>query len=379
MDKVLRGLVIVILVLTVVSLFFANKVFGKRELLMKRNSVLEDQVVKIAKTIEAEDPKDVAAVEAQKDDSKVTERETTNPEKINVLDGYAAKLETQNLPTLNYDNDAKRGQLRSLYAVDAEGNYKISSLDGKPEMKGPGTMQEILDQMLDRAKVQQATLNKTRAELAKMREHVTTTVEEVNQLKTEGRASMKAAKDANDRATTAENAKVELEGKIAKLTSEKRELNAEIANLNGDVTRITEQKDAANEELAKANELVKELKDRLKGVSLNPGASSGAGAVSVASLTTGDKGKIVEANDEYKFVVIELDNAALTEMLGPEKSNPLPLIEMQVRRPGRKSAAGEFVTRIKLRQLLKGKNMVVADILSDWQQVPVEKGDVVFF
>ena len=38
---------------------------------------------------------------------------------------------------------------------------------------------------------------------------------------------------------------------------------------------------------------------------------------------------------------------------------------------------GPFVDA--LRQAVRGKNFVVADILNDWQQAPVEKGDVVFF
>lgn len=378
MDKVLRGLVIGILVLTIVSLYFANSLFSKRELLTKRNTALEDQIVKVAKTIEAADAADATVPEVQKDISEVTERELANPEKESVLEGYQAKLETQNLPTLNFDNTDKRLQLRSLYALNADGSYKNSALDGKPETKGPGTMAELLDQLFERAKVQQATLNKTRAELSKMRELTSKNVEEVNKLKADGRVSKKAAKDATDKAAELEAAKADLEAKITKLTAEKRELDAEIADIKGQVNTLTEEKNAINDNLAKANEMVKDLKERLKGTNLGP-MGSGEGATAVTSLTAGDKGKIIESNDEYKFVVVEFNDATMVEMLGPERQNPLPQLDLNVRRPGRKSAGGEFVTRIKLRQLIKGKNMVVADILSDWQQVAVEKNDVVFF
>jgi len=47
-----------------------------------------------------------------------------------------------------------------------------------------------------------------------------------------------------------------------------------------------------------------------------------------------------------------------------------------VRRPGEK---GEFVTRIRLRQTIRDKNIVIADILADWKQLDVQKGDVVYF
>lgn len=378
MDKVLRGLVIGILVLTIVSLYFANGLFAKRELLTKRNSTLEDQIVKVAKTVEAADAADATVPEIQKDISEVTERELSNPEKESVLEGYQAKLETQNLPTLNFDSTEKRLQLRSLYVLNPDGSYKISALDGKPETKGPGSMTELLDQLFERAKAQQATLNKTRAELSKMREMVSKNVEELNKLKTDGRVSKKSAKESAEKAAAAEAAKADLEAKITKLTAEKRELDAEIADIKGQVNTLTEEKSAINDELAKSNELVKELKERLKGTNLGPMAG-GEGGTMVTSLTAGDKGKIIECNDEYKFVVVEFSDTTMLEMLGNERQNPLPQLDLNVRRPGRKSAGGEFVTRIKLRQLIKGKNMVVADILSDWQQVAVEKNDVVFF
>ena len=93
----------------------------------------------------------------------------------------------------------------------------------------------------------------------------------------------------------------------------------------------------------------------------------------------GDKGKIVAVDDKLKFVVVELSDASMTEMLGEQRDRPLPQIELMVRRPGYKSATGEFITRIKFRQVLRQKNLIVADIQIDWQQAPVEVNDVVFF
>ena len=40
--------------------------------------------------------------------------------------------------------------------------------------------------------------------------------------------------------------------------------------------------------------------------------------------------------------------------------------------------AGEYVGRVKLRQAVPDKNYVVADIMGDWSQSPLEKGDAVF-
>lgn len=377
MGKLLRVLVVVILVLSVVALFFANKLFAKKEILSKRLNVLEEQVVKVAKTIEVQDAADVAAPELQKDISEVSERELANPEKESVLENYAAKLEQQNLPTIDFGSTEKRRQLRNYFALNADGSEILDSLDNKPTTKGPGSMRELLDQLFDRAKAQQATLNKTRAELAKMRELLTSSVGEVNKLKGDGRTAKKDLKESRDQLTAAQGEKEALEGRVAKLTAEKKELVAEAADAKSEVERLNGEKVSLGEDLAKAQVTIEELKKRLQGGGNRPVAADNS--VAVSSLSAGDKGKIIETNDELKFAIIEFSSDAMAEMLGPERQNALPQLEMNVRRAGRQSAAGEFVTRIKLRQAVRDKNLVVADILSDWQQTAVEKGDVVFF
>ena len=378
MGKLLRVLVFVILALSVVSLVFANKLFAKRELLTKRNSVLEEQIVKLAKTIEAADPADAAAPELQKDISEVSDRELANPEKESVLEGYQAKLEQQNLPTIDFGSTEKRMQLRNYFAMGADGQPVIDPLDNKPATKGPGSMQELLDQLFDRAKAQQAALNKTRAELTKMRELLTTSVNDANKLKTDGRATKKELKDSKEQVASLTTEKEALEGRVAKLTAEKKELAAEAADAKSEVEKLNEEKVTMVDQMAKDKALIEELKKKVAGKSSTT-TVGGGDTVAVTALSAGDKGKIIESNDDLKFVIIDFSNDAMTEMLGAERQNAMPQLEMNVRRIGRQSAAGAFVTRIKLRQAVRGKNLVVADILTDWQQAPVEKGDVVFF
>ena len=378
MGKVLRILVIIILILSIVSLVFANMLFQKRELLTKRNSVLENTVVKLAKTIENEDAEEAAAPTVEKDISDVTERELINPEKQSMLEGYPISLEQQNLAYVDLDNNKMRKQLRSLYVVGADGKYVLDDLTGKPAMKGPGTMTEVLETVLDRAKAQQAKLNKTRQELTTMREKMTVSVEEVNTLKVEGRASKKEIKEKGEQIATLEEEKGQLETRVAKLTQEKKELNAELADTQNEVETLNEEKLAMEEDLTTLRDAYEDLKKRYAGMKNQPNTGDG-GATMAGAPSAGDKGKIIEANDELKFAILELSNDAIVELLGAERQNRLPQLEMNVRRPGRQSAAGEFVTRIKLRQVVRGKNLVVADILTNWQQTAVEKGDVVFF
>lgn len=380
MDKVLRVLVILILILSGVSLFFATQLFQKRELLTKRNNLLEEQFVRLGRTIEAETPAATDAPTIMKDVSEVSDRELDNPERLSVLEGYPMALEQANLPTLDYSNVDKRIQLKRFYAVDAEGNYELDPVDNRPRSRGPGTMQELMDEILDRAQKQQASLNQTRSELTKMRENVTTAVDEINKLKSDGRVTKVELTEERGKVANLTEEKFELETQVAKLNAEKRELNAEIANLQDEVETLNEDNLALTEDLSKSKEYAKQLEERLK-TGTGPRSTGTAGdmlAFEFTPPTAGVKGKILEVNDELKFAVVELNEDAMLELLGPERANPLPQLEMNVKRSS-SAVADSFVTRIKLRQAVRGKNLIVADILNDWQQEPVAKNDVVYF
>lgn len=341
--------------------------------------MLVEQIVKVAKTIEAADAPDVPAPELQKDISEVSDRELANTEKKSVLEGYAIKLEQQNLPTIDLGSTDKRRQLRNYFAVDANGQPVLDPIDKKMTVKGPGSMQELLDQLFERAKTQQATLNKTRSQLTKLRESLTVCVGDINKVKGEARTSKKDAKEAREQTVALQAEKETLETRIAKLTAEKKELSAEVADAKNEAERLNEEKVTLNDELAKTKENNEELKKRMSGNGNRVAVAANSSVAANVTLSAGDKGKIIETNDELKFAIVEFSNDAMTEMVGADRQNPLPQLEMNVRRSGRQSASGEFVTRIKLRQAVRGKNFVVADILSDWQQATVEKGDVVFF
>jgi hypothetical protein len=379
MDKALRVLAIIILILAIVAMVFAQMSFMKRQVLLGRNSMFEAQVIKLAKTIEASDAPDVPAPDVQKDVAEVSDRELANPERSPVLENYPAKLETQNLATLDYSGLEKRRQLRSFYVLDTQGKPVMSELDGKPKKDGPGSMAALLEEMLTRAIIQKAGLEKTRGELTKVRELITTLVTEQNKMKADWRVTKKELKEARDEAEKIKVALAEKEAQVAKLTAEKKEMALEVADAKAEAVKKDGELVALKEQVTQLAKINKELQDRMR-----PGPGGlvpGAGGLesSVSQLTAGVKGKVVDSNDDYKFVIIEFTDEAMVELIGPERQNPLPQLEMNVRRTGRQSASGDFVTRVKIRQAVRGKNLVVADILTDWQQVPVEKADVVFF
>lgn len=378
MNKVLHALVYVTLVVAAAALFFEFKLYDKKDLLKDRNRQLEDYLVKISNTIEKSDAaKPSATPEARKDISAVEAKLVDTPETENLLEDYPAQLEEANLETMKWD-DKERIQLRQLYKLGPEGEKIPDAANpGDFVKKGPGTAQELLDQLFERAKAQQAKLNSTRAELASVRTKLETLVTDYNKIKPEGRQDKVAVEEKTKQVTDLEQAKAAVEETLTKTKSQIDDLNAEIKSLKDEVSSAKDETEAVKEDLAKSQKLVDQLKKLLRTqVSSQPAAAQGT--VAAAALTAGNKGKIVEVNPKLMFAVVEFDDAAMKELLGPERQGALPLLEMGIRRTGFQGPAGEYVGRLRLRQNVAGKNFVIADILGDWQQSEVQKGDVVF-
>ncbi len=378
MNKALHALVYVILMVAAAALYFETNLFDKKDLLKDRNRQLEDYLVKISGTIEKTDaPKPASGLEVKKDVSPVEAKIVDSPDMENILEEYPSQLEEANLETLKWD-DAERLQLRRLYKLDAEGNKIPDAANpGDFVKKGPGTAEELLEQLFERAKAQQAKLNSTRAELSAARTKLETLVNDYNKLKPDARQDKVTIEELKAEVTKAEEAKKVEEEKVAKAKTQIEDLNSEVASLRDEVSSVQDEREAIKEDLAKQVKLVDQLKKLLQQQQSTPVAAT-AGGVAVTAISAGNKGKLVDVNNELMFAIVEFTDEAIQEMLGPERQNALPMLEMGLRRKGFKGSAGEYVGRIRLRQAVAGKNFVIADILGDWQQAPAAKGDTVF-
>ena len=378
MNKALHALVYVTLVVAAAALFFEIQLDGKRELLKDRNRQLEDYIVKISNTIEKSDAAKPASLpEARKDVSAVEAKLVDSPETENVLEDYPVQLEEANLETLKWD-DKERIQLRQLYKLDGEGNKIPDAANpGDFVKKGAGTAQELLDLLFERAKAQQAKLNTTRAELANARTKLEALVNDYNKLKPEGRQDKVSLEEKKAQIEELGQAKAAVEEQLTKTKAQIDDLNAEIKSLKDERDSAKDETEAVKEDLAKTQKLVDQLKKLLQNQPARQ-QTVASGAVNVAPLTVGNKGKIVEVNSKLMFAVVDFDEDAMKELLGPERQNALPQLEMGIRRTGFQGPAGEYVGRLRLRQSVAGKNFVIADLLGDWLQTEVKKGDVVF-
>ena len=377
MNKILHVLVYVFLALAGASLYFEIQLNDKRSLLSDRNRIQEDYLVKIARTIEKVDPPKDASFEIKKDTSPVEAKIVDSPDMENVLAEYPGSLEQGNLETYNWENTADRAQLRQVYVTDVDGT---PVMDGnQPLMRGKGTEDELLNKLFESAKAQQSRLNTTRAALADLRGKLEATVAEINKIKPDARQDKITIEEQKEKMSKLEEEKQALEGQVTKIKSQIDELNGEITSLKDEVATAKDETEAAKEETAKAQKLIDQLKNLLKdSIQTKGAASQNSGGIAVTSLPAGEKGKIVMADNENMFAIVEFSDSTIKELKGEDLSKPLPAIELGVKRPGFKGPAGEFVGRIRLRQEVKGKKYVICDILGTWEQDKLTANDVLF-
>ena len=376
MNKLLHVLVYVFLALAGAALFFELELNKKRAELTDRNRMQEDYLVRIAKTVEKAEPAKDASFEIKKDASPVEARLVDSPDMENVLDGYPAPLEQTNLDTYNWENQASRAQLRTVYVLDFEGK---PVMDGNEFLKrGKGTEDELLNMLFESAKTQQARLNSTRAALTDLRGKLETVVAELNKLKPEARQDKVTITEKEEKIAKLEEEKTELESQITKLKAQIDELNTEVTSLKDEVQTAKDETEAAKEEIEAKKKMIERLQLMIRSSVQAAGERVNNNGAVVSSLASGEKGKIVEADNENMFAIVAFTDEAMKELKGEDLSRPLPALEFGIKRPGFKGEAGEFVGRIRLRQEVRGKNYVICDILGAWEQDKLQANDVLF-
>ena len=376
MNKALHVLVYLFLVLAGAGLFFEIQLNAKRALLTDRNRMQEEYFIRIAKTVEKAEADKAAMLELKKDSDPVEAKIIDIPNTDNVLEDYNNTLETANLDTFQWDNQQAKEQLRMVYVLDAEGKVVM---DGNQPLKtGKGTEDEMLSTLFEAAKSQQSRLNTTRAELVTLRGKLENAIAEINKLKPEMRQDKVTIEEKKAEIAKLEEEKANLENEIVKLKSHIEELNTEITSLKDQVVTAQNENEELKEEVAKREKIIESQKKIIKDLMRTRTAENGGDGRAVASIPAGDKGTIIEVDNENMFAIVKFSDQALSELRGGTEDAPLPALELGVKRSGFTGPAGEFVGRIKLRQEVKGKPYVICDIIGSWRQDDLKADDTVF-
>jgi len=380
MGKFLRVLVVIIFLLTIASLTLAVLLFAKREILKGRTQKLEQGIIKLARTLEAEPPEkpeDPPSYPAR-DVSDCTEEILDSPTLSEFWDNYKPELESLDQDIV--DLKTRTRDLMSYYKIDPVTMKPARDpISGLKISEGEGTTQGVIDDVIERANAQYDLLTATRQQLTEIRMELIDTINELNGRKVTLREKLATIVDLNNQIAT-------LNATIAGLRGQIDELNEQIRSLEGDIANLRQEKEVLEEEneglKIKTEELsgiIQELRGQLERATRSTGVDTGgitAGTFDVAriDIAPGTKGTIASVDQDHQFVVMKLEPAFIDELLNVLTDGRLPLIELLVKQPD----TGKFVTKVRIKLLKQQDGLAVGDILPDWQQGPIEIGDIIF-
>lgn len=378
MGKLLRVLVFVMLALSIGALVLGSLLFQKRELLVGRTHKLETAIKQLGLTIESDVPEEGLLPDnvPSRDISPCTGEILETPEVSDFWASYPVHLEKQDLRKL--DLKSREAELMSYYMLDRLTGKAQRDALGNLIVEGEGTMQGVLDDLLKKAADQYSRLNETRQYLLVLREELIDTIDDLNSQKGELRATLKRVDELNADIDRLNGEISQLNGQITALNEDKRALEDELADKE---RQMEEFEETIQEKEATIAQLEKEIESRPSGPARSgPAVTSPDGTplrvLPAGVVSPGDKGSVTAANDDWAFAVLNLTKDFFREILGDDLSKPLPSIDLYVRRPG---DDGGFVAKVHVTQVRPDDNVAIVDVVPGWQQLPLQKGDRVFF
>lgn len=379
MTKLLKVLLVFLLLLSIAALVLGTMLFKKREILLGRTHKLETAITALATTIEAEAVEIEDAPDfPEKDVSPVTSEVVDDPERSEIWEEYDYALEVQEGRPL-FDLSDREQALRSYFKIDPVTGDYVRDGQGRRVTTGEGTMQNVLNDVLAKSEGQLNRLNATRQQLRDLRKEFVDTIEEHNRLKSDQRRTLITVEEKDEQIAQLQSEIEPLKQEIATMREEKRSLEDTIAEQQRDYARLQEDNADKDAEVDLLKEQVQKLETMLSDTSgqqeqqqttLGTGTKTFTGKVE-----PGMKGQVVAVNPEWNFAVISLSDQFMAELLSDEEAG-VPQVELMLKRPGEEE---EFVTKIRLMQVKREEQLGICDILPDWKQSPVQKGDVVFY
>jgi hypothetical protein len=321
MDKALKVLIVLLLLLSVGALMLEIRLFGQREELKGRNILLTRNTIQLADTIE-------------------------------VPPGTNSDLVTRDLPRIKLTDE----QLKPFYQVDTMGKPVKDPASGKKLFTGPGTLDSVLVDLTGKAVLQLNRLNDTRVNLEQTRTDLSQTKDT---LKTTEDNLLAARKDIKEKTETIATQKADIEQKtenIAKLTEDKTALETKVEEQTTEISKLGDKLSDRESQLEATKRYVEKLQKDLAR------ALRGTSESETNDLPPGLYGQVLVVNSNWNFVVLDLlPDSALT-----------PMTDLTIQRDS------VLVGKLRISEVIRERNFAIGEVLADWQQTPIAKGDYVF-
>jgi hypothetical protein len=251
-------------------------------------------------------------------------------------------LATRDLPRLQLN----REEFKNFYQVGA---------DGKKKTDGPGTLDAKLKEVAAKAEVQYSRLNDTRVGLDQTRGTLNATSNTLVSTEKDLSQTKDTLKKTEDNLTAANKDIDEKKTRISDLETEKTALESDVNQKKDEIVKLTDKLSDKESQLEATKRFVEKLQKDL--------ASMMHGFSESNAPPPGLQGRIVVVNTNWNFVVMDMI---------PE-GRMIPLSDLTVQRNDK------LVGKIRVSEVLAEQRFAFGEILMDWQQMPVAKGDYVFY
>lgn len=380
MGILMRIMVVVLFIFTALSLTFGVMLFNKRELLKGRTQKLETKLIKLATQIEETD----AAIEEQnmpvypgRDVSPCTATLVAEPETSTFWkEKYKPAMELQDQKTLDLGRQEKRMALMTYYKIDPLTLKPALDAQGFPVTDGEGTMESVLTDLVQRATLQLGRLNETREMLKTTRTELADTITELNKVKQDLRKALNTIVQKDGEIENLKGVIRQKDEEIAGLKQTVQQKDDQIADLNKRIGVLNGELDVREMKIKQLQRQITLLEAERKVHISDKGTTEAVEDAEAGRVPPGDKGTVASVDKEWKFCVLSFSEQFLKEMLGDQYQYNVPKIHLLIRKAGDK---GKFATKVRLMQVDVNKRLGVANIMTEWQQLPVEPGDIVYY
>ncbi len=389
MAKFLRVLVVFIFILSIAALTLGTMLFAKREILKGRTYKLEEGLISLARTLEAEPPQEPETPPAYpaRDVSGVAAEIIDNPTTSPFWDTYKHELENiDQVQTLNFNTEKWRRDLMSY--------YKIDPVTSKPERNpltnlkisdGPGTTQAVINYAIERATEQLNVLNETRQQLQTIRTELIETIRDLNQQKQTLRERLVHIVQLNNEIAQLNRTIEGLRRDLQQANDQIAEQKLRIADLEAEKRELEEKNDGLKIKTEELMGIIADLRDQIKTL----GSAGGGGPVGIGTsvtldrlrgqITPGIKGRVVSVDQKNLFIVMEVEPEFVKEAFSAMTDGQLPNVPLLIQRKNADEKKSLFITKVRLVSIKAENNLAIGEILTDWQQGPINNGDIVLF
>lgn len=318
MDKLLKVLVVIVLILSGVALTVEVMLFLQREELKGRNIKLMDGAIKVAGSLEVPPEAPVDLVK-------------------------------QDLPHMQMN----REQFKSFYQMGPDG--KVLKENGIKKTDGPGTLDATLKAIAVNAELQYARLNDTRVNLGQTRTTLDATSNTLVVTEKDLSQTKDTLKKTEEDLASAKQDIAQKTEQIAGLNETKEKLEGEVDKQKNEIVTLTDKLSDKESQLTATKRFVDKLQKDLASCLHGPSDSN--------APPPGLQGRILVVNTNWNFVVMDMTAEA----------RMVPLTDLTVQREDK------LVGKIRVSEVMLEQRFAFGEILNDWQQMPVTKGDYVFY